>query len=104
MTDIAYDPANDVYLFVSGSLAYNGGHVYGRFLQGDGTLLGATLFKIPETNAFTQLPRVAYSAALGGFLVTWIDTRANPALGQVWGRFVKFSPGGAPAFATPATS
>jgi hypothetical protein len=99
VTDIAYDPASDVYLFVSGSAAYNGGHVYGRFIQGDGTLLGG-LFKIPETGAFTQLPRTTYSAALGGFLVTWIDTRANPALGQVWGRFVKFSPGGAPAFTT----
>src|SRR6185503_8585749 len=69
-------------------------------MSGDGTLLGATLFKIPETNAFTQLPRVSYSAALGGFLVTWIDTRVNPALGQVWGRFVKFGAGGVPAFVT----
>ena len=101
VTDIAYDPANDIYLFVSGSAAYNGGHVYGRFMSGDGTLLGATLFKIPETNAFTQLPRVSYSAALGGFLVTWIDTRVNPALGQVWGRFVQFTAGGAPVFPTP---
>jgi hypothetical protein len=99
VTDVAYDPANDVYLFVSGSVAYNGGHVYGRFIQGDGTIFPA-LFKIPETGAFTQIPRVTYSAALGGFLVTWIDTRVNPALGQVWGRFVKFSAGGNPEFTT----
>ena len=39
VTDIAYDPVNDVYMAVSGPRAFDGGHVFGRFIQGDGTLL-----------------------------------------------------------------
>ena len=88
VTDIAYDPGNDVYLLVSGPLGESG-RVYGRFVQGDGTVLGAATFLIPGTAAFTQQPRVAYSAALGGFLVTWFDRLGA----DVWGRFVRYSPG-----------
>jgi hypothetical protein len=98
VTDIAYDPVNDVYLVVTGPEVFNG-HVYGRFITGDGTPL-ASPFRVPQTTAPTQLPRVAYSAALGGFLVTWIDGRVNPKFCEVWGRFLKFSPGGAPVFTT----
>jgi len=94
VTDIAHDPANDVYLLVSGPLSDNG-RAYGRFVQGDGTVLGPATFPIAVSTAFTQQPRVAYSAALGGFLVTWMDV-----VGRVWGRFVRYTAGGTPAFAT----
>jgi hypothetical protein len=100
VNDIAYDPVNDVYLIVSGPEKWPVGYVYGRFIQGDGTPLGPATFRIPQTLAFTQLPRVAYSAALGGFLVVWIDQRAHVELAQVWGRYVRYSPGGTPAFVT----
>src|SRR5688572_13639177 len=92
-TDIAYDPANDVYLMVSGPLA-DWAPAYGRFVKGDGTVLGAGVFRLAVSPAFTQQPRVAYSAAFGGFLVTWVD---NP--GVLWARFIRYSPGG-PDFAT----
>jgi hypothetical protein len=92
-TDIAYDPANDVYLLVSGPLGAVA-PAYGRFVKGDGAVLGAGVFRLAASPASTQQPRVAYSAAFGGFLVTWID---NP--GDVWARFIRYSPGG-PEFAT----
>jgi hypothetical protein len=91
-TDVAYDPANDVYLMVSGALG-GSGRAYGRFVLGDGTAVGPATFLLAATPTFTQQPRVAYSAALGGFLVTWLDNR------DVWGRFVRYSPGG-PEFTT----
>jgi hypothetical protein len=93
-TDVAHDPGSDVYLFVSGQLG-EGRSVYGRFVQGDGTILGGAPFFVSATRAYSQEPRVAYSAALGGFVVTWLDR-----VGDIWGRFVRFSPGGAPDFAT----
>jgi hypothetical protein len=92
VTDIAQDPVNDVYLMVSGQLTEHR-RIYGRFVTGDGTVLRGAAFYI--STGYSMQPRVTYSAALGGFLVIWIDLP-----GQVWGRFVRFSPGGEPAFAT----
>jgi hypothetical protein len=92
VTDIAQDPVNDVYLTVSGQLTDNR-RIYGRFVHGDGTVLRGAVFYI--SSGYAQQPRVAYSAALGGFLTIWIDLA-----GQVKGRFVRFSPGGEPVFAT----
>ena len=101
VTDIAYDPVNDVYMMVSGPRAFEGGHVSGRFIQGDGTLLLATLIKRFRSRWRSRSCRAsAYSPALGGFLVTLIDHRVSSSFGQVWGRFVKFSAGGVPAFVT----
>ena len=83
--DVAYDPANDVYLAISGQ-----GTIFGRFVRGDGTILGADRFRIPETGAWTQTPSVAYSPDLGGFLVAWLDNRVDPNFTQVWGRLVRY--------------
>jgi hypothetical protein len=95
-TDVAYDPVNDVYLIVSGP-AVSPGTVFGRFLDGSGNPLGGNVFQIPRTTAFTAMPRVAYSADVGGFLVVWQDLRAD-LKGQVWGCFLKFQAGGTPNF------
>ncbi len=97
-TDVAYDPVNDIYLVTTGGTAFPG-TISGRFVQGDGTVVGG-MFKIPETMAHAQSARVTYSADLGGFLVVWLDTRADQVkyTAQVWGRFVKFSAGGTPVF------
>jgi hypothetical protein len=92
VTDLAQDPVNDVYLMVSGQLT-NDRRVYGRFVQGDGTVLGAGPFFISA--GYAMQPRVTYSAAIGGFLVIWIDIN-----GRVWGRFVQYTAGGAPAYPT----
>jgi hypothetical protein len=89
--DVAYDPVNSVYLVVSGTFAH------GRFVNADGAPLGAQ-FYVPTSGAHSQNVRVAYSPAIGGFLVTWFDTRSNPGAYQIWGRFVQFGAGGAPAF------
>jgi hypothetical protein len=98
-TDVAYDPVNDVYLMVSGP-AVSPGTVFGRFVDGAGNPLGGNVFQIPRTAAFTAMPRVAYSADLGGFLVVWQDLRADPK-GQVWGCFLKYQAGGAPLYTAP---
>lgn len=96
--DAAYDAFNDVYLTISGL-----GPVMGRFIAGDGTPLGAP-FPIPDTTAFTMVPRAAWSPDLGGFLVTWLDFRlaAPPPndRAQVWGRLLRYQ-AGAPEFLTP---
>jgi hypothetical protein len=92
VTDIAQDPVNDVYLMVSGQNGDNR-RIYGRFVHGDGTVLRGAVFYI--SSGYAMQPRVAYSAALGGFLTVWVDLA-----GRVWGRFVRYSPGGEPSFAT----
>ena len=91
--DAAYDPVNGVYLVVSGNL------VHGRFVTPDGGALGSQ-FYVPTALTHNQTARVAYSPHLGGFLVAWFDTRANPTRVQIWGRLVRFGAGGAPAFVT----
>jgi hypothetical protein len=96
-TDVAYDPVNDVYLMVSGPVSYPGA-VFGRFIDGNGNPLGSA-FSMTQSGAHSQCPRVAYSAALGGFLVVWEDLRVT-LLGQVWGRYIKFGAGGMPQFVT----
>src|SRR5437868_2498312 len=51
--DIAYDPVNNVYLVISGPLTH------GRFVDADGTALGAD-FALSTSGAWNQTPRVAY--------------------------------------------
>src|SRR5215207_1867813 len=94
LPDVAFDPANGVYLTVSGNLTH------GRFVNADGVPLGGQ-FDIPTVGSHNQTARVAYSAELGGFLVAWYDTRANPSVYQVWGRLVRVGPNGAPLFTGP---
>ncbi|MBI1872580.1 MAG: hypothetical protein HYS05_01665, partial [Acidobacteria bacterium] len=94
--DAAFDPANNVYFVIWGRLS---GSIGGRFVAPDGTPLGAA-FRIPTVGDWAETGRVAYSPDTGGFLVTWLDTRANANFGQVWGRLVAYSAGGSPTFLT----
>ena len=93
--DIAYDPTNNVYLVVASPMAH------GRFQTADGVPVGASDFYIPSSAAYNQGTRVEYGD--GKFLVVWLDVRNDPAGNQafVYGRFVSYGAGGAPAFAGP---
>ncbi|MBI2834822.1 MAG: IPT/TIG domain-containing protein [Acidobacteria bacterium] len=91
--DVAYDPVNHVYLAVWGNHP-----TLGRFVNPDRTFASA-VFKIHQTNAYTQTARVAYSPDTGAFLVTWLDGRVNPAVSEIWGRILAFQ-GGVPTFLT----
>jgi hypothetical protein len=90
--DIAYDPVHDVYLVVTGASA-----ISGTFLDPDGQSL-APPFAIPDTDAYTQTPRVTYGAA--GFLVAWHDARADPNKPELRARVVRWS-GSAPDLGAP---
>ena len=90
LPDVAFDPANGVYLAVSGNLTK------GRFVTQDGVPLGAQ-FDVPTVASHNQAARAVYSPELGGFLVVWYDTRVNPAAYQVWGRLVRVGPNGRPS-------
>src|SRR5215204_544897 len=59
--DIAYDPINDVYLVVGGSM------VHGRFQTADGVPVGSNDFYISSSAAYNQATRVEYGD--GKFLV-----------------------------------
>ncbi len=84
-SDVGYDPANNVYLVVSGA-----GRLFARFVSGDGAVLGNVAL-IPDVSAGTYAPRVTYSADRGGFLVTWLDFRGDPRENtHIRGRFVKY--------------
>src|SRR6185295_17891166 len=76
---VAYDTINDVYLVVGSH-----GVFQGRFVRGDGTLLGA---QFPMPSAFAQFPNVAYSPDAGAFLVTWYDQ------GRAWAQLVSYPAG-----------
>ena len=95
-TDVAYDSIHGVYLEV-----WAFGVVYGRFVTGDGTVLGTGPFKIPATTAYTACPRVAFSPDGGGvFMIVWQDNRHDEASPQpvIWGRLLSFQTNGEPAF------
>ena len=93
--DIAYDPINDVYLVVAGSMTH------GRFQTADGVPIGANEFGISSSAAYNQAARVEYGD--GKFLVTWLDVRNDPAgnVAHVFGRLVSYGAGGAPTFDGP---
>jgi hypothetical protein len=91
-TDVAYDTQNGVYLEVWGFTT-----VYGRFVAPDGTLLG-TPFKIPNTTANAQMPRVAYSPDTKAFMVIWMDNRDNDNSPRVYARAFAYQPGGGVSF------
>ncbi len=73
-TDVAYDPANGIYLVVG---AY--GRVQGVFTDANGNPLTGP-FLIDDGGGWAHYPRVAYSRDVpngaggwGGFLITWHD-------------------------------
>ena len=94
-TDVVYDPIHGVYLEVWGF-----GRVYGRFVTGDGTVLGAGPFEIPTTTAWVEAPRVAFSPDGGGvFMVIWQDNRNDPNVPHIFGRRLSYQSSGIPLFA-----
>ena len=92
-TDIAWDSQHQAYLVVWGL-----GSVWGRFVAGDGTVLGPGPFLVSASTMITDFPRVAYSADDGAFLVVWQDFRSDPNLPTIWGRKVRYQASGTPEF------
>ena len=87
-TAVAYDSINKIYLVVGSH-----GVLRGRFVQADGTPVGAA-FQIQANPAnFAHFPRVAFSpdanGGAGGFLVTWHEGAPS-----VHGRMVSVGQGG----------
>src|SRR5204863_9989345 len=91
-TAVAYDSTSKVYLVVGAS-----GIVYGRFVNADGTPLGAP-FQIQASATYTHFPRVAFSpdadGGAGAFLVTWSESDLPAFNTSVHTRLVSYSKGG----------
>ena len=93
-TAVVYDPIHGVYLEV-----WAFGKAYGRFVTGDGTVLGPGPFEIQTTTAWVENPRVAFSPDGGGvFMVVWQDNRINPNVPHIFGRMLAYQPSGIPSF------
>ena len=77
-SSVAYDYKNSMYFVVSAH-----GDLNGRFISGDGALLGQVSIQ-RSTAGFNQYPGVAYSpdafGGAGGFLVTWHQSLAVGAV------------------------
>jgi VCBS repeat protein len=77
-SSVAYDYIDNMYLVVSAH-----GNLNGRFISGDGTLLGLVTIQ-PAAVGFSQYPGVAYSPdafdGAGGFLVAWHQSQAVGAV------------------------
>jgi hypothetical protein len=78
--DVAFDPASDVFLAVSGA-----GHVGGLLVASSGEPLGAP-FVIDEASMFAQAPRVTHVEG-AGFLVAWHETVGDAT--ELRGRLVR---------------
>lgn len=78
--DVAFDPASDVFLAVSGA-----GHVGGILVASSGEPLGAP-FVIDAASAFAQAPRVTHVEG-AGFLVAWHETVGDAT--ELRGRLVR---------------
>jgi hypothetical protein len=87
-TDAAFDPINNVFLAIHGSIP-----IGGAFISADGAQIGAP-FKIVTTDLWTQTPSTVYSRDLGGFLVTWMDTRYDSRFSVLMGRLLRYTPSG----------
>ncbi len=92
-TDVAFDSAHGVYLEVWGF-----GIVYGRFVTGDGTVLGTGPFVIAGSAGYAACPRVAFSPDANEFMVIWQDNRINPNIPHIFGRMLSFQASGEPVF------
>ncbi len=88
--DAAFDAVHQVYLVVSANY-----DLRGKFVAADGTPLGAP-FPIDQGGVSQLVPRVAWSADSGLFLVSWLDYRTPVT--QVYGRMVAYNAGGTPSF------
>jgi len=93
-TDVAYDSVHGVYLEVWGF-----GIVYGRFVTGNGTVLGTGPFTIAGSAGYAACPRVAFSPDANEFMVIWQDNRITPPdIPHIFGRLLSFQPSGDPTF------
>ncbi len=93
-TDVVYDSIHGVYLEVWGF-----GRVYGRFVTGEGAVLGAGPFEIPTSAGWVEAPRVAFSPDGGGtFMVVWQDNRIDPNVPHIFGRMLAYEASGIPVF------
>lgn len=82
--DIAYDPANDVYLAVSGAA-----NIEGQYWSAQGAPLGQP-FIVNSAAIYAQAPRVVYASGVGGFIVAWHASVTNSAT-QIRGRIVRYN-------------
>lgn len=78
--DVAFDPASDLFLAVSGAT-----HVAGLLVAPSGEPVGAP-FVIDEASAFAQAPRVTH-VAHAGFLVAWHESVGDTT--ELRGRLVR---------------
>jgi hypothetical protein len=89
---VAYDPVNHVYLVIG---TY--GFLNGRFVDKNGTVIGASHFAIQTSANYTHMPSVTFSRDLdggaGGFLVAWQENDL-PTLPSIHTRVVSFTKGG----------
>jgi hypothetical protein len=85
-TDTAYDPANGVFLLVTGN-----GPVFGMFVDGLGQQLTGTFTIWDGLGGHAHFPRAEYSPHAGGFLVTWHHAVGH--LNYVFGRMVTYPAG-----------
>jgi hypothetical protein len=99
-TDVAWDPANRVYLYIWGAF----GEILGRWVTVDGQVLGDNPFVVAvplHANDYKDAPKIAYSPDSGAFMVVWRDNRNHVLLPQIWGRSLRYGGGsGDPQFLT----
>ena len=79
--DVAFSSGDDVFLAVSGA-----GNVQGQYYSASGAALGAS-FVVNAGTVYGQAPRVAYSAGLNAFLVTWHESIGNDT--RIRGRIIR---------------
>lgn len=91
LNDLAYDEVHDVYLHV-----YGGSRIWGQFVRGNGTAVGARFAVTGSPLTFANWLHVAYST--GGpadiFLVTFGAEYASNNGKSIFGQLVKFNGNG----------
>ncbi len=81
--DVAFSSVDDVFLAVSGA-----GNLQGQYFSASGSALGAP-FAVNAAPVYGQAPRVAYSAGLNAFLVTWHQSIGNTGT-RIQGRIIRY--------------
>jgi hypothetical protein len=80
--DVAYDPANNVFLVVAGY-----GPILGQFVDTSGAALGSVFTIMDGSAYFGHFPRATYGPHVhggqGGFLVTWHENSAGAGANEV---------------------
>lgn len=85
--DLAYDSSNNRFLAVWQDQRNGNADIYGRLINGNGTVYGDSDFLIHTTQSTNQTsPNVAYDSTNSRFLVVWTDRRDGES--DVYGRLV----------------